>query len=110
LKELGVRQESIFYHQLHGVPFHSHVETKEQRDNKPAKDADRMVAAFTVAELGEMLGRTTSERLLRAYGDVMNVPGTRMIPPTGLQICLTRPDIPAKMLIYLIKNGLTTLD
>lgn len=104
LKELGVKQESYFI----WFEFPTLTPTVERIETKvSASRSEYVIAAFTVTELGDLLGRATNDDLTKAYGDIFNVPDTRFITGTGLQACLTRPDLCAKMLIYLIENKLT---
>jgi len=114
LKELGVNQESLFwwkdaFYDKDGRFIDEHEWHIANRHDITDTSVVGACSAFTVAELGYILGMTTSDRLQRAYGHVFNVPGTRFISPTGLHACLTRPDLCAKMLIYLIENKLITV-
>lgn len=66
-------------------------------------------SAFTVAELGEMLWRANTKKpnsFIKAYGDVFNFPGTGTVGTLGVINLMRKPDMAAKMLIYLIENGL----
>lgn len=106
LKELGVKQESCYFWWVSdGIKIDHRllyrVDMKAQHPNE--------FSAFTVAEIGEKLGRATEENLMLAYGKVFNVPETRFVTAMGLQACMSRPDLGAKMLIYLIENKLVIL-
>jgi hypothetical protein len=104
---LGVKQESLF------VWVHCWDNKKGLGWRLFQSDEDDTVnikvTAYTVAELGSMLGQTTSENILRAYGEVFNVPDTRVVTPEGIQLCMAKPDIGAQMLIYLLENNLITI-
>jgi hypothetical protein len=113
LKELGVKQESLFYWVGDFLlVFKTAVGVYAQSGagvNDRYLDKHNNTSAFTVAELGEMLGsEDISPHLLAAYGHVFNVPDTRFTTPRGVQLCMTNPNIGAKMLIYLLENGLLT--
>lgn len=82
------------------------IDKQTRLRNKRAKE---VYAAFTVAELGNILRLALSNHLLLAYTLVFSVPGSHIITPRGMQICMTEPDIAAKMLVYLIENKLITL-
>lgn len=110
LKELGVKQESLLW----WVKNTRNDDRYEVRRNALALDSLTLqgptYAAFTVAELGEMLWKQASpEDILKAYGEVWNVRDTRYITPEGLVRCMEDPTIGATMLIYLIENKLITL-
>lgn len=103
LKELGVKQESVFWWRGDRTEPQWYV----AHERGPVYDV--RYAAFTVAELADRLGFATGKNILRAYGHVFNVPDTHVITASGLQQCMTSPDIAAKMLIYLIENKLITV-
>ena len=67
------------------------------------------VSAFTVAELGRLIGRAESSAILAAYGEVMNVPGANAITPLDLYYCMAEAQIAEKMVIYLLENKLITV-
>lgn len=104
LKELGVRQESVWlWCQWEGKKW---IALSERLENIPEKFPGN-VAAFTVAELGEMLPDGSS---------TMRVDGSWGCELVGrnLQACnVYRPnekwseaDARAKMLVYLIEHGI----
>ena len=99
LKELGVKQESLFY--LHqdgiGVPhFHPTEGDCNWSD---------CVSAFTVAELGDMLPENTNTFKepvgKREWVCTRNEPGVMLSFHAN-----TEADVRAKMLVYLIENKL----
>ena len=109
LKELGVKQESLFEWRKYSLLDEYTLLLVENPDVDIAVLSGTLqdiVSAFTVAELGYILCRFAPENLMAAYGVVMNVPDTQVITATGLQLCMAQPNIPAKMLIYLVENGL----
>jgi len=114
LKKLGVKQDSLFEYRLFDI------------DNKMAWSKpiivgkiphklgradvgfDR-VSAFTVAELGEMFNKIDVDNFIKAYGEVFDFKGTQMVGLLGVINLMRKPDMAAKMLIYLIKNNLIKL-
>lgn len=93
LEELGVKQESLFYWRRHKV--------KGMVIEYGRNDLDEyLTAAFTVAELGEMLPDRT--RTDKRDGSSW-VSCEELVKP---EIADTEADARAKMLIYLIENGL----
>lgn len=119
LKELGVKQESTFYW--------LHIPAKEVFDTvgnrwfnrkehykllpfvKQKGTHNETISAFTVAEIGQMLGKTTMLALHEAYMKVMDLPVGSYNPMLAMHNVMTQPNIPTKMLIYLIENKLITL-
>jgi len=118
LKELGVKQESYFYHyataiEQDGLAWWNVLE-KEPRKGKRVRayldsvGRPSMLSAFTVAELGEMLPekydipRKSWEPDADAFlwGIYLEKP-----KPVIIQ-AFTEADARAKMLIYLLENGL----
>ena len=109
LKELGVKQENEFYWRETKANFVKELGGTVLLDKSYLPlTSKRYLAfsAFTVAELGEMLGGVNEDYILTAYGKVFNVPDTKFITGYGLYQCLTEPNILAKMLIYLLENEL----
>jgi len=110
LKELGVKQESLFYWSTYddgnskerpGIAFVDDCNLSFMED---------LVSAYTVAELGEML-KTKSDRAYLAPVPVngrWNAPSVRegKIVDLGRFGVMTEADARAKMLIYLIENKL----
>ena len=120
LKELGVKQESIFKYcgghymyneadeeRFEECPNTDLLDTSDEFCHTAGLTTEFTVSAFTVAELGELLDRYLREDLLQAYGHVFGVIDNRFITPLGLITCLTKPNVCAKMLIYLLENKLT---
>lgn len=127
LKELGVRQESIFYWQqgykeMKGTESASFFEVTQVKTE--SKKGMRCFSAFTVAELGELLPRELEdaedeefsmsiERHAKGHGmwaviwtsltldgDVIRIDRVPIMPE------FTMADAMAKMLIYLIENDI----
>lgn len=119
LKELGMKQngalcwmehiKSVRMIALNIEPQAPQVISSRQGQKILSANRRIVASAFTVAEIGEMIGSVSEKDLIRAYGYVFNVPDTRFISATGLQDCMSRPDVGAKMLIYLLENKLITL-
>ncbi len=109
LKELGVKQESLFYHDttLEKIAWSRDIALA------PVDFGDRYISAFTVAELGEMLpryvvkgGYTNELKVIRSsvwrfyYGE-------EIFFTAGNDD--TEADARGKMLVYLLENKLITL-
>lgn len=109
LKELGVKQESLFY-------WYSLINSW-RIDNKKSNESD--ISAFTVAELGEMLPSQ-----IKYMGYVYEFVMTKNWTKKGwyanyeklenkvrgmIEGVDTEADARAKMLIYLLENKLITL-
>lgn len=103
LKDLGIKQESLFY----WFP-HREMETHELIEWKIIQNtggSDESCSAFTVAELGEMLPNYfVSGRINDNYQ--VEVP---FEVPRKYREAKTEADARAKCLIYLIENKLITL-
>jgi len=103
LKELGVKQDSIFYHTIFN-------QGKESEFNGGVvmnisdfyKMSDENYSAFTVAELGEMLPEKTCSQKLPKIGWVCE----SMKADIGGQNADTEANARAKMLVYLLENKL----
>lgn len=97
LKELGVKQESLYWW-VNRFPW------SIQRHEEGRWSRARTHSAFTVAELGEILTPYLEDR----EGDGKPIPeGAPIVERMGL---LWEPDFLAKMLIYLLENNLMTSD
>ena len=113
LKELGVKQESLFLwfvHERVNEPDYKDclcVSSENNKWNYPEVDWNHY-AAFTVAELGEMLPDWFySQRLDGDRGWVCD--GDREMNPNPYIECWTNnteAEVRAKMLIHLIENNL----
>lgn len=125
LKELGVKQESYFWHRvdLHGGENKIFIQPTDEISRKCTSSEEtypalyKNYAAFTVAELGEMLpdhihleakelkqvlfiAKKDDGKWMVGYSDYE----TEGTPP----ILDTEADARAKMLIYLLENKLLT--
>ena len=114
LKELGVKQESIFEWCIaEGGKevdyFRAYKEDAYYCEQDMCGWNHAYVSAFTVAEIGNLIIDVDSDVIQVTYNFVFNVEGSHFITTTGLQILLTEPDLCAKMLIYLLENNLITL-
>jgi hypothetical protein len=109
LKELGVTQESYAYwvDQDFGGGFPLHIRGF----------CIGGVSAFTVAELGEMLPQLTNYRIWQQHStDTSKMAGKWAVTVNDVQddkfdevIANTEADARAKILIYLIENGLVSV-
>ncbi|MGF6428194.1 hypothetical protein [Bradyrhizobium elkanii] len=106
LKELGVKQESYFlWKQLFSdTPDKWHVSIREVNGRVLQK---KCIAAFTVAEIGEMLGlgRWVTFKTSRGWEWQYTGNGPLPINNDG-KAADTEADARAKMLIYLLENNL----
>jgi len=117
LKELGVKQESIFYWSV-ALPETSESESELNLLSKIQPmltqeewgDKFTSYSAFTSAELGEIFSTIGSDLFIKAYGEVFNFRGTQLVGTLGVINLIRRPDMTAKMLIYLLENNLITLE
>ena len=103
LKELGVEQESLWYHFL----IHNNWHVMEKR--MPAFRnivPNKQISAFTVAELGEMLPDSASSYKddceFKWLCDVVDIGGRGYRTHSGAD---TEANARAKALIWLIENG-----
>src|ERR1043165_9829731 len=116
LKELGVEQESYFYFWRDAVAAHAGLPESfylsHDGENPPDYPA---FSAFTVAELGEMLPNYSSTRRPRCrlkkhdpevFGNFHHHSWECAVNTLDKQYAHTEADARAKMLIYLIENGL----
>ena len=129
LKELGVRQENYFYWWVdrYGVGTDNNAHVQDHEPTNP-KEGWRVVSAFSVAELGEVLPKGmpgnghiegTALHVGRKYeGDwfcgysVHDISRGSEYPHTEWLHCETadtEADARAKMLIYLLENNLLTV-
>lgn len=120
LKELGVKQESLFYWSGNpGVEYKLHNSDCGHRPETGGNDM--FCSAFTSSELGEMLPEVINGGLLSTrrcnegwyarYEDLNNsivIPNNIPKPFIG-EYHETEANCRAKMLIYLIENGLIKL-
>ncbi len=114
LKELGVKQESLFYwsEQLRKVISREQFLSYEPYDFEKLQDdsfreaVDRTYSAFTVAELGEMLGSRINS--ITYYSNLKKYCWEKETKPVYVNSD-TEADARAKMLIYLLENKLITV-
>jgi len=107
LKELGVRQESVFRHdtKLGKLAWRGDIQIA------PVEFGDRYISAFTVAELGEMLPkyqaswRASGARPTWMMKDVLGDETFTFSDGSTLQ-ARTEADARAKMLVHLLENKL----
>jgi len=112
LKELGVKQESLF---IWSVPkpenARTNIDEVKLRDMQPEiymrgnswGECFGEVAAYTIAELGEMLLVSSHSALSEAYKFLHN---RLEVDKFDLVEHMSKPDFGAKMLIYLLEKGL----
>ncbi len=108
LKELGVKQESLFWWCIEPEAF-------KNRDWYIGDTNDRKFSAFTVAELGDLLPPDTPSDKDACWMQVSedggethwdNVNDGEGVPEPTIIRGGTEADMRAKMLIHLIKSGL----
>lgn len=115
LKELGVRQESAFYWVNHiwrgKYPEHEEdlilLPNFQVNEGLYPLDYWERIAAFTVAELGEMLG----EHVFSEYEHDLSLPwkctfDEGYMKPKRFEYADTEANARAKMLVYLIEQGI----
>lgn len=120
LKTLGVKQESLFYYwateiEQDGIAWWN-VSEKEPRKGKPVRayldsvGRPSMLSAYTVAELGEKLWNIFEKAgwnlIYKVYGEVFGFKGTQFIGELGIINLMRKPDMGAKMLIYLLEQNI----
>lgn len=108
LKELGAPQDSLFY--INRQTSDIYDRHSKELLGKSVYNETAWFSAYTVAELGEMLPKKYKQ-LKHYYDDIGNKWVSRFdygISPTGkhMEYAKTEADCRAKMLIYLIENGL----
>lgn len=120
LKELGVKQKSLFYYAITKPNDLKPTSLEWYKDIEKVNKVlpnyiEELYSAFTVAELGEMLPGNTSglyfvtQKGLMGnswYVDALTVVGHSKVCLTTAE---TEADARAKMLIHLIENKLITL-
>jgi hypothetical protein len=126
LKELGVKQGSYFY--WRGVTWNTpeaktafpvwELRAKNYREEREGYRTKDIVAAFTVAELGEMLPQLQFDKkhcVVCSYQfagtsgyacDIVSVRGGGYL---HREMGLTEADARAKMLVYLLENKLISV-
>lgn len=113
LKELGVKQESIFYWKK----YYYNGEERIEPQMNVAEDYPQRYSAFTVAELGEMLPYIVEvndeEYSVEVYKDGtggweswLQDPNTDHVYEYQVFKADTEADTRAKLLIYLMENSL----
>ena len=120
LKELGVKQDSLFYLDVKSGDIHYGFPSGNISKDEIGK---RFISAFTVAELGEILPREINIPFKNGKPRDSNNP-LRIIRGVGWRVIYVKPkgvaeyfetqdenlsNSMAKMLIYLITNNLITL-
>lgn len=112
LKELGVKQESLFYHWQFlndelGLYKYDGVHDYRRERKRNGAYWIRICSAFTVAELGEMLPFGFYETWFLSEGIRFQFP--KVDPETQyFESAKTEADARARMLIYLIEIKLVT--
>lgn len=108
LKELGVKQESVFYWSLTKGHYMLRYMGKATKGIEYARFRVSGISAFTVAELGVLLRSTVwvivSRPIYNQWGAY-----APMCEEWKEHYADTEADARAKMLIYLIENKLITL-
>lgn len=122
LRELGVKQQSLFYWNFQAfITGYQWVLTMSRPDFDKDQDIEQTTdaySAFTVAELGEILPEEIEIDELSYWINIQRVIGNNWgigYRPNGghsihfSQTSETEADAHAKMLIYLLENKLITL-
>ena len=108
LKELGVKQDSLFYLFDHTSHHYLFCKEYEQYSKHVNLNIDDGYSAFTVAELGMILGKYSDTgigedkwvcRYFEPHSDI-----------THHSIADTEADARAKMLVFLLENGIIKND
>jgi hypothetical protein len=109
LKELGVKQESVFWWNVLFNSGETELENFQRYKTSDGSPCDDSISAFTVAELGEMLPAGYAS----AHGKDMKWICFCEFKRSGDEGYLkhgdTEADARAQMLIYLLENKLITL-
>jgi hypothetical protein len=107
LKELGFEQDSLF---CYADIFGNGEFTEIQYENDDSCERYDFISAFTVAELGEMLYHAFEKNgwdlIYKAYGECFDFNGTQRIGEIGIINLMRKPNMGAKILIYLKENNL----
>lgn len=108
LKELGVKQESLFYWEWQEGNDYDGWNLQYPLDGDVAADNKRYLSAFTVAELGEMLPSIVDGKFFQYdKSDLTHRIGYYLAELFWTQVADTEADARAKMLCYLLENKLT---
>lgn len=128
LKELGVKQKSLFYHHpAFDVPVFGETWTtehgKQYKKTQVCNDKKGSASAFTVAEMGAMLPKTVKLADVQFRYGVMGdchvqyiieaSESNRILLHKGHQVWTTgktEAEARAEMLVYLLKNKLITVE
>lgn len=116
LRELGVPQDSLFYWVI-TLTTDYHISYTEGDKSLLPQERNDFYSAFTVAELGEMLPEEVESKkeneyyltIRRAFRGQWEVSYSNSQVSFIHQAADTLADAMAKMLIYLLENGLITL-
>ena len=119
LKELGVKQESLFYHCAGHIWFMTDFDGSRSdgaRCRKGIFIEKQTVSAYTVAELGEMLkmgmhrsGMSADEKWVCSFMPLNSTRTDGKEDEYVEQEATTEADARAECLIYLLENSLITL-
>lgn len=109
LKELGCRQESLFYWYDSKSIKELHYAEESYHD---CRNCDEHYSAYTVAELGELLpSMHYTQHYPSDFGEHEGGNwGASKSGPFQIIMAETESEARAKMLIYLIENGLVRLE
>jgi len=78
----------------------------EDEKNGDLSDDIKIYSAYFASELGEWLNKIGADLFIKAYGEVFNFKGTGSVGLLGVINLIRLPDMSAKMLLYLAKEGL----
>lgn len=122
LKELGVKQDSLFYWTQRAIEYNGHAPTEWKIQTYKGHDNDMypFISAFTVAELGELMPYWL---YIKGHPQICCYAQGKTIQAVDLEkheICEykgnllewkadTEADARAKILVYLLENKLITI-
>ena len=110
LDKLGVKEESVYWHKIPNKKCRNGAVDEIVQFPIKSKWFD-YYRAYTVAELGNILGEATDIMFIGVYLKIMRLKEFDIEHSYSLMAhnLMTQPDISAKMAIYLLKNKLIKL-
>ena len=110
LDKLGAKEESLYWHKIPNKKCRNGAVDEIVQFPIKSKWFD-FYRAYTVAELGNILGEATDIMFIGAYLKIMRLKEFDIEHSYSLVAhnLMTQPDISAQMLIYLLKNNFIKL-
>lgn len=117
MEKKGMSMETLFYYTPDGKVITKHddfyLEDGIACSSFTVGWHENAIPAPTCSELGELLWNIFEEAndwdlLYKAYGEVFDFKGTQRIGDLGIINLMRKPDMGAKMAIYLLKEGFIT--